>query len=687
SFVLGPGEVVAASPSSTSGQSYLGYDPLNNTSGIFMPAVDVEDYNNYWADPTPFRNRTVTASVVQGATTINVGYNNFTGSGGQSVRYFMDSSIAPLGTGPSIFTTTTGVPGDQLQHTHMQLTSVRNEYTNAQTSVYPVPLDFNSLVNFDATTGAFLGGVKQQFGLFTYLIKPANWSGFGANSAEVFSRFNPAPLVINKDWWAAAAPNMVFNGIADGSPNNLVSNYGLNFSTSARNAFWGQSYDSSGQTSVPMSNIPSSPLLSIVDFGHANLGTMAEDPFHSVGNSLPSPVISPIAPYGTTYTGGGGQTYGTGTDLSWHLNDALFDRYFLSGIVPEYTITSSGYNATGSVEDTLNDFYGVTGSDFRGAQASPVMEPHVPAGKTPTGIVAELLETTLGEALVQPTNQCPGYKKMAAYSLLKGGFNVNCTDANAWGTLLRGVDPEVKFTDGTTDNRASTVFFGFPRSNSPSPAANLAGYQTWSGWSRLRGGGSRGDLWGGRGVNTHILTQVMERAPFMSVSNFVNRKVGGSSITNHHKKGAVESSLGNMWLKAVLFSADYAGGISGGVSTDYAKHGPLVPATTENTCTARGIPGDVTQADVIRNLAPRLTARSDTFRIRGYGEVTDADGNIIAKATCEALVQRLPEYVDPNTDPTNNEPWDEGDILNSNNKEYGRRFEIQSFRWLDDGEV
>ena len=73
-----------------------------------------------------------------------------------------------------------------------------------------------------------------------------------------------------------------------------------------------------------------------------------------------------------------------------------------------------------------------------------------------------------------------------------------------------------------------------------------------------------------------------------------------------------------------------------------------------------GIPGSVTQANVLRNIAPRLTARSDTFRIRGYGEVTDADGNIIAKATCEAVVQRLPEYVDPRPIPTNNEPWDEG---------------------------
>ena len=102
----------------------------------------------------------------------------------------------------------------------MQLTSLRHEYRNPQTIVWPVPKDFNTLVNFDGDTGAFLGGVKQQFGLFTYLMKPANWSGLGANAAEIFSRFNPAPMVINKDWWAAATPNMLFNFISDGTPNN-----------------------------------------------------------------------------------------------------------------------------------------------------------------------------------------------------------------------------------------------------------------------------------------------------------------------------------------------------------------------------------------------------------------------------------------------------------------------------------
>ena len=73
---------------------------------------------------------------------------------------------------------------------------------------------------------------------------------------------------------------------------------------------------------------------------------------------------------------------------------------------------------------------------------------------------------------------------------------------------------------------------------------------------------------------------------------------------------------------------------------------------------------------------------SDTFRIRAYGEVRDADDKIIASAMCEALVQRIPEYVDDS-----DEPWDEGSDLSTTNQKYGRRFEIRSFRWLDDDEI
>lgn len=109
-----------------------------------------------------------------------------------------------------------------------------------------------------------------------------------------------------------------------------------------------------------------------------------------------------------------------------------------------------------------------------------------------------------------------------------------------------------------------------------------------------------------------------------------------------------------------------------------------------NRRTTEGIAADIRQADVLRALAPRLSARSDTFRIRAYGEVRDASDNIVAKATCEAVVQRLPEYVDPETDPSNNEPWDDDSktpVLNTSNQTYGRRYAIRSFRWLDENEV
>ena len=184
----------------------------------------------------------------------------------------------------------------------------------------------------------------------------------------------------------------------------------------------------------------------------------------------------------------------------------------------------------------------------------------------------------------------------------------------------------------------------------------------------------------------------------MSVSDFVNRKVGdtngdgvldNSDITDQHQKGAIQAAIDTMTTNTSVYSS------AGGVTTDYSKHSPLVPSTTQNTNTATGIPGSVTQANVLRALAPRLSARSDTFRIRAYGEVRDSSDKIIAMAMCEALVQRLPEYVDPDTNPDYNEPWDEYDpdetdpakTLNATNQKYGRRFEIRSFRWLDDNEI
>ena len=61
---------------------------------------------------------------------------------------------------------------------------------------------------------------------------------------------------------------------------------------------------------------------------------------------------------------------------------------------------------------------------------------------------------------------------------------------------------------------------------------------------------------------------------------------------------------------------------------------------------ATGSPGYLLQGDLLQSLGPFLTARSDTFRVRAYGDKIDRAGNLRARAWCEAIVQRLPEPVE-----------------------------------------
>lgn len=61
---------------------------------------------------------------------------------------------------------------------------------------------------------------------------------------------------------------------------------------------------------------------------------------------------------------------------------------------------------------------------------------------------------------------------------------------------------------------------------------------------------------------------------------------------------------------------------------------------------AHGMPGWVRQADILLPLAPILTARDDTFVVRSYGDARDATGKVTARAYCEAVVRRTPNFCD-----------------------------------------
>ncbi len=187
----------------------------------------------------------------------------------------------------------------------------------------------------------------------------------------------------------------------------------------------------------------------------------------------------------------------------------------------------------------------------------------------------------------------------------------------------------------------------------------------------------------------------------MSISDFVNHRVGPLDTATSYT-GALqaaidlESGVGGSGINsgsraaAANSAAVDANALTGTLAP--ANKYVLYPGPSNERKSTTGIPGDITQADILRPIAPRLNARSDTFRIRAYGEVQDSFGNV-SSAICEAVVQRVPEYLEQDISSGGNDPWDDSDTLTSDrplgsiNQQFGRRFKIHSVQWLNSNDV
>jgi Tfp pilus assembly protein PilX len=656
-MVIEPGEVVIASPIAAptggigTGEAILGYATDNNSGIIMTKLIGNSSINVRLDDKVSFSY--LRSDTSQGSSSIEV-------------RHEMDTSL-PQGSGitPTALAANMTLLGEQTQHNLQVLWSGNSDIVDQYVS--PAG-EGNSTTKVRSETVSSLVNTKAIFGAHSLLIKPASPGGKGTpRPHEMFARFNPAPSLMKRDYYARCNPNQIYRHVTASSTFAVLSDSGIDFSGAIRNTFWGLSYQNNGSIAVPVSNIPSSPLFSLASFSDANLSILGTDPFHAAGNSWSSPLIPPSSAFGAVKNPVGWNS--VGQDFSWLINDSLFDRYYLSGIAPEFTIGIGGYSATGSLDKTLTNFFS---SDYTSAQANPVLRPYLPPGKTAAVATAELAAND-------------GYKKTGAYSLIDGAFNVNSTSVAAWAALLRA---NRNLAVDYAQSGGSDASSGSPFPSSDSPTKIAGAKPQWSGFSRL----SDAQI---SGLATRIVAQVKLRGPFMSLSDFINHKMGTVDVAQSYT-GALQAALD--------LEAAGAGGINAASRT--AAEGAVpsyssgafngTPVLGSGTKATTGIPGDITQAALLLPLAPRLAARSDTFRIRGYGEVRSADGKkILAQATCEAVLQRYPEYMDPNTDAPNNEPWDEAtdplspsaSKLNSTNQRFGRRCKVVRFRWLNPSEI
>ena len=415
--------------------------------------------------------------------------------------------------------------------------------------------------------------------------------------------------------------------------------------------------------------VPSGPLQTIADFRRSNALTTSFLPqfVQPVSNSLLHPLMSADKVVETNPSV-------TSTPLLDHsvlANHALYDRFYFS------TFATRGSTKPDVVFEQF--------MDGKAPLASQAFQPYLPGGKTTASIKTELF------ASGKPTHSA--YKTAAEFQMIQGPFNVNSTSVRAWKAVLASMNKsdiatlwgknavlEIKASSGVPILPMSLPNGGL--AGGPLTVANMDDDKSnrWNGYREL----NDAEL---ENLAEKIVAEVRDRGPFLSMSEFVNRQVGPTGPRT--LSGALEAAI----TKAEINEKQNAGS-----ATSFLNQVPITAAdisdpklysyktpeaTTGNP--AGGAPGWVTQGDLLRILEPAATVRGDTFVIRAYGDAQDAAGKVTARAYAEAVVQRVPEYVDPVDRPSLNAYIDPAAA--KANKIFGRRMNVISFRWLSETEI
>jgi hypothetical protein len=407
--------------------------------------------------------------------------------------------------------------------------------------------------------------------------------------------------------------------------------------------------------------LPTGPMLTIADFRRSNALTSSYLPnfVQPVSNSTASALMS------TNRVSETGIARYALLDHSVLANHALYDKFYFSTIAPY-----GSKAATLVLTDFMNSNQPLLSQAFT---------PYLPSGKVAADVAAELL--TGGK----PTPVA--YQLAAEYQLVNGAFNVNSTSVQAWKAMLssmfRSKMQILWAKSGALESKDSNYIPIAPMSlvnggNATDVAINANAIDNvrtnqWNGYRELTP--TEIDT-----LAKLIVDQVRLRGPFLSMSEFVNRQIGPDSALT--RAGVLQTAINLSNVNNAVFTTQIP------ITAADVPNGNLYRNKTPSMLVgnpAEGAPGWIMQGDLMRILEPTATVRSDTFVIRTCGEATDAYGVVTARAYAEAVVQRVPEYVNPIDRPSVNV----NDVASANavNKAFGRRFKMVSFRWLAKQEI
>ena len=430
-----------------------------------------------------------------------------------------------------------------------------------------------------------------------------------------------------------------------------------------------------GVSRIVASELPTRPLSSLGDLTQMQIRGLNPTPPYAadiVANSDASPLIPKngiVNPANTRANTRANEQQ----DDSYCLNQVLFDDWFFSSIAPE----PDGFGSSVGADLRQNYLEFLIGTDPLTNRA------YLPIPQDQAADSAKAGETYAAE--IQPADS---WKTIASRLEVEGMFNVNSTSVKAWRALLgHARNQRIPYTrrngsiviSGETDYAFSRTSVAGDREagEAPEVAGEYAETTEFTGYRVFTD--EMLDF-----LAEKIVGQIRLRGPFLSLSEFVNRQL--SSDTDLALGGAIQTALNALSADSSLNPFDAIQNES--VESEAAPFGGAVPVTGyvfpeaaagHNTY---GLPGWTRQADILRPLAPILSARDDTFTIRAYGEARAADGTVQARAWCEATVSRDREFIDA---------ADEADLTtppaNPMNVAYGRRFKVLTFRWLNADEV